>query len=177
VQPESIRTVFEGHHISLEVQSWPVGEREIVRHPGASAVVALTPSGDVLLVRQIREAVREALLEIPAGILDREGEEPIDCASRELLEETGYRAERIEPLASIYSSPGFSDERIHLFLAEVSDGDPEGHGEDVEVIRMPLDQAVAEIERGTIKDAKSVAGLLLALHRNRSNEDAAKPGN
>jgi ADP-ribose pyrophosphatase len=166
VQPESIRTVFQGHHISLEVQAWPVGEREIVRHPGASAVVALTPGGDVLLVRQIREAVREALLEIPAGILDREGEEPIDCASRELLEETGHRAERIEPLASIYSSPGFSDEVIHLFLAEVLDGDPEGQGEEaVEVVRVPLDQAVAEIERGAIKDAKSVAGLLLASSR------------
>jgi ADP-ribose pyrophosphatase len=176
VQPESIRTVFQGHHISLEVQSWPAGEREIVRHPGASAVVALTPGRDVLLVRQIREAVREALLEIPAGILDREGEEPIDCASRELLEETGYRAERIEPLASIYSSPGFSDELIHLFLAEVPDGDPEGKGEEaVEVVRMPLDAAVAEIERGTIKDAKSVAGLLLAF--NSSKRDAAKPGN
>lgn len=144
-----------------------------MHHPGACGVVALTGSGDVLLVRQMREAVREALLEIPAGILDKEGEDAADCAARELLEETGHRAASIEPLATIYTSPGFADERIQLFGAQVADGDPEGKGEDgVEVVRMPLAAAVAEIERGAIKDAKSVAGLLLAFHRHRLNRDA-----
>jgi ADP-ribose pyrophosphatase len=168
VQPESIRTVFQGRLISLEVQQWPAGEREVVHHPGACAVVALTPGREVLLVRQVREAVGEALLEIPAGILDVAGEDASDCAARELLEETGHRAVRIEPLATIYTSPGFTDERIHLFLAGVADGVPEGGGEeDVEVIRMPLDEAIAEIEGGGIKDAKSVAGLLMAFNRTR----------
>jgi ADP-ribose pyrophosphatase len=168
VQPESIRTVFQGRLISLEVQQWPAGEREVVHHPGACAVVALTPGLEVLLVRQVREAVGEALLEIPAGILDVAGEDASDCAARELLEETGHRAVRIEPLATIYTSPGFTDERIHLFLAGVADGVPEGGGEeDVEVIRMPLDEAIAEIEGGGIKDAKSVAGLLMAFNRTR----------
>ena len=115
------------------------------------------------MVRQMREAVGERLLEIPAGILDVAGEDPADCAVRELLEETGHRAVRVEPLATIYNSPGFTDERIHIFLAEIADDAPQSKGEDdVEVIRMTLDQAIAEVERGGIKDAKSVAGLLLA---------------
>jgi len=170
--------VFEGGLISVEVQEWPTGEREVVHHPGACAVVALTESGEVLLVRQMREAVREPLLEIPAGILDQEGEDAADCAARELLEETGHRAASIEPLTTIYTSPGFADERIQVFLAKVSDGEPEGQGEeDVEVVRMPLAQAVVEVERGAIKDAKTVAGLLLAFHRNRRDAGATKQDN
>ena len=95
-----------------------------------------------------------------------EGEDPAGCAVRELLEETGHRAMGIEPLATIYTSPGFADERIHVFLAEVADGEPESQGEDdVEVVRMPLAEAIAEIERGGIKDAKTVSGLLLAVSR------------
>jgi ADP-ribose pyrophosphatase len=166
LEPDSVRKVFEGHLISVEVGQWPAGEREVVHHPGACAVVALTKSGEVLLVRQMREAVREALLEIPAGILDVQGEDPSDCAARELLEETGHRATSIEPLGVMYTSPGFTDERIHLFLAEVADGGPGGQGEEeLELVRMPLPQAVAEIERGAIADAKTVVGLLLAYRR------------
>ena len=175
MEPDSARKVFEGRLISVEVQAWPAGEREVVHHPGACAVVALTGSGEVLLVRQMRESVRETLLEIPAGILDKEGEDPAECAARELLEETGHRAASIEPLATIFTSPGFADERIQLFLAHVSANGPDGQGEDgVEVVRMPLAQAVAEIERGTIKDGKSVAGLLLAFHRDWPKGDAGK---
>jgi 8-oxo-dGTP pyrophosphatase MutT (NUDIX family) len=92
VEPESSREVFRGKLIRVDVERWPGGEREVVHHPGACAVVALTQRGEVVLVRQIREAVREALLEIPAGILDVEGEDPASCAARELLEETGFRA-------------------------------------------------------------------------------------
>jgi ADP-ribose pyrophosphatase len=166
MEPSSVRKVFEGHLISVEVQEWPAGQREVVHHPGACAVVALTGAGEVLLVRQTREAVREALLEIPAGILDVTGEDPADCAARELLEETGHRAARIEPLGQIYTSPGFADERIHLFLAEIADGDPESEGEDgVEVTRMPLGEAVDHIQLGDITDAKTVAAILLAARR------------
>jgi ADP-ribose pyrophosphatase len=166
VEPESVRKVFQGHLISVEVQSWPAGEREVVHHPGACAIVPVTATGDVLLVRQMRESVRERLLEIPAGILDVDGEDPSDCAARELFEETGHRPVSVRPLATILTSPGFTDERIHLFLGEVGEGEPAGPGEDdVDVVRLPLDEAVARIERGDIKDAKTVAGLLLAFHR------------
>jgi ADP-ribose pyrophosphatase len=140
-------------------------------------VVALTASGDVVLVRQIREAVREALLEIPAGILDRPDEDPAICAARELLEETGHAALTLEPLATIYTAPGFADERIHLFVAGVADGDPEGPGEDeLEVVRIPLAEALAGVERGEIRDAKTVVGLLLVSNRVRP-KDAASSGN
>jgi ADP-ribose diphosphatase len=118
----------------------------------------------VVLVRQFREAVRRALLEIPAGIFDVTGEDGTGCAARELLEETGYRAVRMDPLATIFTSPGFADERIELFVAEAEPGD--GAGEDgVEVVTMPLDRALRAVEAGEIVDAKTVAGLLLVARR------------
>jgi ADP-ribose pyrophosphatase len=153
--------VFDGKLIKVDVETWPTGEREVVKHPGACAVVAFTPEGEVVLVRQFREAVRQELLEIPAGIFDVEGEDGAACAVRELLEETGYRATNVEHLATIYTSPGFTDERIELFRAEAElTGD--GGEEAVEVVTMPLDRALESIERGDILDAKTVDGLLLA---------------
>jgi 8-oxo-dGTP pyrophosphatase MutT (NUDIX family) len=118
----------------------------------------------VVLVRQFREAVRRPLLEIPAGIFDVAGEDGAGCAARELLEETGYRAVRVDPLATIYTSPGFADERIELFVAEAEPGG--GTGEDgVEVVTMPLNRALRGVEAGEIVDAKTVAGLLLVARR------------
>jgi 8-oxo-dGTP pyrophosphatase MutT (NUDIX family) len=164
--PRSVREVFRGRLIRVEVESWPAGEREVVRHPGACAVVALTAAGDVLLVRQMREAVRERLLEIPAGILDVPGEDGAACAARELVEETGYRASALEPLGRIYTTPGFTDERIELFMAraEPPPGAPAPeHG--VEVVRMPFPVAVRAAADGRIVDAKTVVALLLARDR------------
>jgi ADP-ribose pyrophosphatase len=170
VKPESVREVFHGELLRVEVESWPAGEREVVRHPGASAVVALTPEGDVLLVRQAREAVRETLLEIPAGILEN-GEDPAACAARELAEETGFRASNLRPLGWIYTSPGFTDERIELFLAEAQ---PDGGAEDgMEVVRMPFGEALAAVRDGGIRDAKTIAALLLCDAR---YADRARPG-
>ena len=138
----------------------------MVRHPGACAVVALTPDGEVLLVRQFRQAVRQPLLEIPAGILDVQGEDGPACAARELMEETGYRVARIEPLATIHTSPGFADERIEIFLAETGREPSAPPGEDgIDTIRLPLAEAVAAAKDGRITDAKSIAGLLLAAGR------------
>jgi ADP-ribose pyrophosphatase len=118
----------------------------------------------VVLVRQFREAVRRALLEIPAGIFDVAGEDGAGCAARELLEETGYRAARMDPLASIFTSPGFADERIELFVADAEPG--AGAGEDgVDVVTMPLDRAFRAVDEGEILDAKTVVGLLLAARR------------
>jgi ADP-ribose pyrophosphatase len=164
VEPESTREVFRGKIIRVEVEVWPGGEREIVRHPGACGVVALTETGEVLLVRQMREPLREALLEIPAGIYDVEGEDPPGCAARELLEETGYRASRLETLGTVYSSPGFTDERMDLFLALAEDAGGPGE-EGVEVVRMSLAEALTAVRDGRIKDAKTVCGLLMAKER------------
>jgi ADP-ribose pyrophosphatase len=139
---------------------------EVVRHPGASAVVPVADDGRVLLVRQSRHTVASRLLEIPAGKLDRKGEDPRACAQRELEEETGYRCRTLHPLGSFLSSPGFSDERIHLFLATglEYEGRPGGtdEGDDIAVEWLPLVDAVAAVRAGTIEDAKSALGILLA---------------
>lgn len=162
MRPDRVRRVFHGRLIDVEVESWDAGEREVVRHPGACGVVALTHRGDVLLVRQLREAVRRELLEIPAGILEP-GEDPRRCAARELAEETGYRATAVEPLGAVLSSPGFTDERIELFLAEAEPGGNPEPG--VRVVPMPLADAVAAVREGRIVDAKTAVALLLARER------------
>ncbi len=137
-------------------------EREMVVHPGAVAMVA--HDGESLyLVRQPREAVGEqALLEIPAGKLDEEGEEPLDTAKRELIEEIGKGAREWEHLVSVWSSPGFTDERYHVYLATdlydaQPDEDPE-ENERIEIVRWPLAKLDEAIEQSN--DAKSLIGLL-----------------
>jgi ADP-ribose pyrophosphatase len=162
-EPQSSRRAFDGKLFKVDVEQWPHVEREVVKHPGACAVVGITPEGEVLLVKQFREPVRQELLEIPAGILE-DGETPEDCAARELLEETGYRATKLEQLGTVYSSPGFTDERIVLFTAE---GEPERDPseESVGLVRMSLAEAVSAIERGEVRDAKSIVGLWLASRR------------
>jgi ADP-ribose pyrophosphatase len=160
-QPPERREVFRGNLIKVEV--WSGRYREIVRHPGSCVVVAVTSEGDVVLVRQRRDPVEEDLLEVPAGTRDRAGEDARACAARELLEETGHRAESMEPLGRVYASPGFLDEAFDIFLARAEPaGDPE---KDVEVVRMPLDQAVEAVVEGSIADAKSAVAILLADRR------------
>jgi ADP-ribose pyrophosphatase len=114
-----------------------------------------------VLVRQMREAVREELLEIPAGLLDVAGESPERAAIRELEEETGYLAASVEHLGSILTSPGFSDERIELFVAR--DVEPGGHAieDGVSTVLMSFESALHAVEDGRIADAKSVTALLL----------------
>jgi ADP-ribose pyrophosphatase len=160
VEPLESREAFHGKLIRVQVETWPQGERELVRHPGACGIVAVTADGDVLLVRQAREAIRRQILEIPAGILDVPGEQAAACAARELEEETGYTATDVQPLAVIHTSPGFTDEVIHLFTAGAEPGGDPEHG--IEVVKMPLAEALAAIRDGTITDAKTVAALLLA---------------
>jgi 8-oxo-dGTP pyrophosphatase MutT (NUDIX family) len=137
-------------------------EREVVGHPGAVAMVA--HDGECLyLVRQPREAVGEqALLEVPAGKLDEEGEEPLDTAKRELIEEIGKGAREWKHLTTAWSSPGFTDERYHVYLAtDLYDAEPDedpAEDERIEIVRWPLDRLDEAIEE--ISDAKSLIGLL-----------------
>lgn len=165
MQPEGARTAFSGALVRVEIERWPHGDREIVRHPGAAAVLALTPADEAVLVRQLREPVREPLLEIPAGVLDVEGEEPADAAARELEEETGYEVARMERLGEILTSPGFTDERIALFLARTVPR-PAGRSEaGVDVVRMAFPEALDAVRSGRIRDAKTVVAVLLAAER------------
>jgi 8-oxo-dGTP pyrophosphatase MutT (NUDIX family) len=159
------KIVYQGKlsAVSLERFRYPDGgssEREIVHHPGAVAMVAYDDEC-VHLVRQPREAVGEdALLELPAGKLDVEGESPLECAQRELVEEVGIRAGSWEMVKFFYVSPGWADEELHLFAAtdlEQVDADPT-EGERIEIVRLPLARLEDAIEE--CEDAKSLVGLL-----------------
>lgn len=163
-------SVYRGRFIDLRRERFrhPDGEvvtRDIVRHPGAVGIVA--HDADALwLVRQPREPVAEdALLEIPAGLLDVEGESPEQAARRELAEEVGCGARRWQPILSYYSSAGFSDERVHLFYA--TELHPQrasvDEGERIEVVRWPLHDLDGAIAR--VSDAKTLIGLLWLARR------------
>lgn len=160
MRPDASRTVYDGSLIDVTVERWGAHEREIVEHPGAVAIVAVDRAGDLWLVRQLREATRSRLVELPAGTRE-EGEEPLATAQRELREECGLTGGTWTELGAFWTTPGFCRERMVVFLAEgVEPGaaSPEAD-EDVEVVRRPvadLDALVAEIE-----DAKTLAGLLL----------------
>ncbi|MEO1173814.1 MAG: NUDIX hydrolase [Myxococcota bacterium] len=164
------RREFAGKMLKLDVDTvrLPNGvtlDLEVVRHPGAAAVLPLTADGDVIFVYQYRYTVGGAwLMEIPAGKLDSDDEDPRVCAERELLEETGFRAGRITPLGSIFVSPGFTDERISLYLAqELTAGIQELEADEVlEVRRLPWAEALEKATNGEITDAKSAVAILRA---------------
>ena len=152
--------------VALERVTLPNGaikEREVVRHPGAAAMVPLLDDGEVVLIRQYRHAVGRFLWEIPAGTLER-GESPMECARRELVEETGYEAANLEKLTEILPAPGYTDERIHIFLA-TGLMPAEQKLDDDEVLDLQptaFDTALGMITEGEIQDAKTIIGLLLA---------------
>ncbi len=140
--------------------------RDVVRHPGAVAVVAVTDGGDVLLVRQYRGPVDRQLLEIPAGTRDVDGEEPQETARRELLEEVGVHAREIRLLATMLNSPGFCDEETYLFLATgLEPGTPQRDGveeEHMEVVAVPLTGIDELVAGGELIDGQTMLGLLMA---------------
>jgi ADP-ribose pyrophosphatase len=155
--------VFQLVRENVTLDNGTTTDLDFIEHPGAAAIVALTGENDVVLVRQYRHALGQYIWEIPAGTLDP-GEPVLDCARRELAEETGYAAAEWRKLGEITPVPGYSDERIHLFLAtglsaaaQRLDADEvlEAHGR-------PLAEAAAMIARGEIQDAKSICALLLA---------------
>jgi ADP-ribose diphosphatase len=166
MEPDSSTRAFEGSFLSVDVERWPgLGPHEIVRHPGAAGVLPILPSGEVLLVRQFRPAIRDELSEIPAGILDVEGEDALTCAARELFEETGHRHDAIEFLGGYYSSAGFTDEYVHLFVARARP-EPEAPPEaGITLVREPLDRLAAAARAGRVRDVKTALAALLAAGR------------
>lgn len=167
----SSKRIHTGRVINLDVDTvqFPdgsTGQLEMIRHPGAAAVLpfASDPRGKdptVLLIKQFRHATSGPLIEIPAGRLDP-GEEPQVCAHRELLEEVGVRAGRLERLTTIWTTPGFTDERIHLFwAADLTAGQHAREADEfIEVITKPLSEALTLVRDGGISDAKTVLCLL-----------------
>jgi ADP-ribose pyrophosphatase len=153
----------------LDTVVLPNGQRAelaILHHPGAAAVVPFLDRERIILLRQFRHAAGGTIWEVPAGKLDA-GEDPASCAARELAEETGYRAGRLERTGMILTTPGFTDERIHLFCAfELSPGaTAHEHNEVIRTEVVPLRQALEMIDRGEISDGKTIAALFFAARR------------
>ena len=161
-RPDSARSAYEGRLLGLTVERWGDHEREIVEHPGAVAIVAVDDEGWVTLVRQLREATRQRLVELPAGTAEP-GEEPLETAKRELREECGLTGGEWRELAAFWTTPGFCRERMHLFAAVgVARGVPEpAEDEELELVRWPVDEIGERL--GEVEDAKTLVGLLLYL--------------
>ncbi len=165
------RRVYAGRVVRLDVDTvrFPdgsTGELEVIRHPGAAAIVpcASDPGAEdptILLIRQFRYAAGGPLWEIPAGTLEP-GEDPETCARRELLEETGVTATRIERLTSIWTTPGFTDEVIHLFLATGLETKTPLRERDefIEVVPQPLSRVLTRVRDGEVRDAKTIVAIL-----------------
>lgn len=169
--------VFDGRVIKLrldhvELPDKKVTTREIIEHPGATAVVAIDDQGRIPFVRQYRKPVEKYLLEIPAGKLEA-GEAPELCASRELEEETGYTAGQISKIMTFYTTPGFSDEIMHLYLAtDLKKGEQNlDFDEHIELFWHTLPEAMQMIYDGSIEDAKTIIGLM-ALSKSLADEKA-----
>jgi ADP-ribose pyrophosphatase len=162
LEPDSAERVWEGRLLGLTVERWGEHEREIVEHPGAVAVVAVDGEGYVTLVRQLREATRKRLLELPAGTAEP-GEEPLETAQRELKEECGLSGGEWRELAAFWTTPGFCRERMHIFAAEgvVRGEAAPAEDEELELVRWPVTEIAERLDE--IEDAKTLAGLLLYL--------------
>lgn len=175
VEPGTIKSepIYSGRIVKLfkDTVRFPngdTGELDIIRHPGASAIVPFLsdPEGEdpqLLLIKQYRYAAGGFIYEIPAGLLN-EGEKPKDCAIRELKEETGCTAERVEFLTSVLTTPGFTDEQIHIFMATGLERGETAHESDefMTLETVTLSQALQLIQKGEIRDGKTALGILFA---------------
>jgi ADP-ribose pyrophosphatase len=164
-----VREIYKGRIVNLRIErvtlpNGTVVDLELMHHPGASAIAAVDEQERVFLIRQYRYAAGGYIWELPAGVLGPD-EPPRDCAARELREEAGVEAEDLHQLGTIFATPGFCDERIHLFLARRLRESGHAHEADeviTEIRRVPMREALAMIRRGEIVDGKTIAGLHLA---------------
>ena len=169
---EVLRTerVYKGRIVNLVVDrvrytSGNESIREIVEHPGGAVILPVFDNGEILLVRQFRYPIGADVIELPAGKLDA-GEDPRLCAERELREETGYTAARWRKLTTLMTTPGFCNERLHIYMAQGLSLSPQGQSleegeQTIRLIRVPLKEAIAMIEREEIVDGKTIAGIFL----------------
>ncbi|MFC0235040.1 NUDIX hydrolase [Fictibacillus phosphorivorans] len=159
--------VYSGKIIDLyieevELPNKKIGKREIVKHPGAVAVLAVTDEGKMLMVEQFRKPLEKTIIEIPAGKLEK-GEDPLECAKRELLEETGFTCESMESIGSFYTSPGFADELIHLYYTNTltKQGDQmTDEDEFLNVLEISVDEAKELMKQEKIHDAKTAYSVM-----------------
>ncbi|MCX7774332.1 MAG: NUDIX hydrolase [Clostridia bacterium] len=157
-------SIIDVQRLTVELPNGREATRDIVRNIGASVVVPINDKGQLILVEQFRKPNEKVFIELPAGKLDYKDEDPLECAVRELKEETGYTAENIKKILSIHPAPAFADEVLHIYLATgLTQGecDPD---EDEFITAKPYDfnEVLTMIEEGTITDAKTVAGILMA---------------
>ena len=162
------KLIYDGSFISLKVDKvlLPDGktsQRAIVLHSGAAVIVPVDQENNVVLIKQFRKPIEKVIIELPAGKLNK-NEDPLECAKRELEEETGLRAQEFIKLTEIYTTPGFSNEVIHVYLARgLSQGSSHTDSDEfVEVFKVSLDEAILMVKNGEVKDAKTIIGLLLA---------------
>lgn len=170
MKPDDSRTVYNGKLFDVTLERWGDRDREIVEHPGAVAIVAVDREQQVWLVRQLREAARKELVELPAGTRE-DGEDPLETAKRELQEECGLTGGEWRELASFWTTPGFCREFMHLYLAtgvEPGQAHPDDD-EDVAVVKWPVSELAGRI--GEIEDVKTLAGLLLFLGDYQPRQD------
>lgn len=160
--------IYEGKIVNLRIDTVELpgkkySKREIVEHPGAVGIVPITEDGKIILVRQFRKAVEKPLLEIPAGKIEI-NEEPKETALRELFEETGFYSNKMEYIIEFYTSPGFSNEKVYLFLAtELEKREAEPNGDElIEIEMYDIKDLVEMVNRGEINDSKTIIGILLA---------------
>jgi ADP-ribose pyrophosphatase len=160
--------IYKGNVIDISTQTviLPNGKkatRDIVKHPGAAVIIPISTNREIYLVEQYRKPIDRITLEIPAGKLD-EGEEPIICAKRELKEETGLESKNIKHVASIHSTPGFSNEILHLFVAtELTEGKSNADEDEfISSVKIPIEKALKMVLDGEITDSKTIIGVLLS---------------
>ena len=157
-------TIIDYYRDTIQVPNGNIAEWDFIGHKGAAAVVPVREDGKLLMVRQWRNALDRYTLEIPAGKLDSASEDPLDCATRELREETGLSAERMTCLTTLLTTPGFCTEKIAVYLAQgLSQGDTHpDEDEFLGLVRLPLEEAFEMVMRGEICDSKTICGLMMA---------------